>query len=106
MSRLQHKVNIVPVIAKADTMTQLECDSFKEQLRADIEGCGIRVYQLPALGEEEEEVISFPLAVSSSTSMVDGASGKTRGRKYPWGVIETTNALHSDFSTLRDMVTR
>jgi len=37
MSRLQHKVNILPVIAKADSMTQLECDAFKEQLRADIQ---------------------------------------------------------------------
>lgn len=34
MQRLHDKVNIIPVIAKADTMTPDECNYFKKQVRA------------------------------------------------------------------------
>lgn len=33
MQRLGDKVNIIPVIAKADTMTPEECKDFKEQVK-------------------------------------------------------------------------
>lgn len=33
MQRLHEKVNIIPVIAKADTMTPDECSHFKKQVR-------------------------------------------------------------------------
>ena len=36
MKRLHDKVNIIPVLAKADTMTPDECTYFKKQVRASI----------------------------------------------------------------------
>lgn len=34
MKRLHEKVNIIPLIAKADTMTPEECQQFKKQVRS------------------------------------------------------------------------
>lgn len=34
MKRLHEKVNIIPLIAKADTLTPEECQQFKKQVRS------------------------------------------------------------------------
>lgn len=48
LKRLHRKVNIVPVIAKADTLTSQEVRKLKENILADIEEHEIQVkfYQL------------------------------------------------------------
>lgn len=43
MRRLHQKVNIVPVIAKADTMTAIEIKKLKQRVLADIEENKIQV---------------------------------------------------------------
>ena len=43
LKRLQAKVNIVPVIAKADTLTQLEIKKLKAKINSDIEENKIKV---------------------------------------------------------------
>lgn len=43
MRRLHRKVNIVPVIAKADTLTETEVAKLKRQVLADIEEHKIQV---------------------------------------------------------------
>ena len=43
MRRLHRKVNIVPVIAKADTLTAAEIKKLKERVMADIEDHKIQV---------------------------------------------------------------
>jgi len=54
MKRLHHCVNIVPVIAKADTLTIDERDAFKLRIREDIRHHGINIYP-SAYGAEDEE---------------------------------------------------
>ena len=44
MRRLHRKVNIVPVIAKADTLTETEVAKLKRQVLADIEEHKIQVW--------------------------------------------------------------
>lgn len=44
MKRLHQKVNIVPVIAKADTLTAPEVWKLKQRILADIEEHQIQVY--------------------------------------------------------------
>ena len=59
MKNLCNKVNIVPVIAKSDTLTKGEVAAMKKQLLQDIEEHGIRVYHIPdAESDEDEEYIS------------------------------------------------
>ena len=43
MKRMHRKVNIVPVIAKADTLTSAEIKRLKDHIMADIEDHKIQV---------------------------------------------------------------
>ena len=44
MKTLHHKVNIVPIIAKSDTLTLAEIRNKKKLILSDIERHGIRIY--------------------------------------------------------------
>jgi len=114
MKNLCNKVNIVPVIAKSDTLTKGEVAAMKKQLLQDIEEHGIRVYHIPdAESDEDEEYISqnkelqtsMPFAVVGSNVEVEVKGGKmVRGRRYPWGVVELDNPDHCDFRKLQAMI--
>ena len=54
MKHLHGFVNIVPVIAKADTLTIEERDSFKQRIKEDLHFHGINIYP-SAYGAEDEE---------------------------------------------------
>ena len=47
-------VNIIPLIAKADTMTPDECDDFKKEILREIETHKINIYEFPDHDDEEE----------------------------------------------------
>ena len=47
MKQLSNKVSIVPVIAKADCLTQKEISSLKKTILDEIKINGIKVYTLP-----------------------------------------------------------
>jgi septin 7 len=96
MQRLHDKVNIIPVIAKADTMTQEEADQFKSQILSQIAEHEIRIYEFPDDGDTEEHRKELrrlrervPFAVVGSNVVVETKDGKkVRGRKYPWGTVD------------------
>ena len=54
MQRLHDKVNIIPVIAKSDTMTPEEIAHFKTQILTQISAAKIRIYEFPDFEEAEE----------------------------------------------------
>ncbi|XP_043463386.1 septin-7 isoform X2 [Leptopilina heterotoma] len=113
MQRLHDKVNIIPVIAKADTMTPDECIHFKKQILNEIAQHKIKIYEFPEVEEEEDSKLHkvlrdrVPFAVVGANTVVEHENGKkVRGRKYPWGVAEVENLEHCDFIALRNMVIR
>ncbi|MEQ2200036.1 Septin-9, partial [Xenoophorus captivus] len=55
MRRLSKVVNIVPVIAKADTLTLEERDSFKQTIREELRANGIDVYPQKEFDEDAED---------------------------------------------------
>lgn len=55
MKQLHHKVNIVPLLAKADTLTPSEISAKKIQILKDIERKKIKIYQLPDADEDEDQ---------------------------------------------------
>ena len=55
MKQLHEKVNIVPVIGKADTLTPEECVEFKANVMKEIEFHDIKIYQFPVDEFDEEE---------------------------------------------------
>ncbi|KAI3329429.1 Septin-domain-containing protein [Xylariaceae sp. AK1471] len=115
MRRLHTKVNLIPVIAKSDTLTDEEITSFKLRILADIKHHGIHIFEGPRYELDDEETIAenneimskVPFAVVGSNDEVTNADGrKVRGRRYPWGVIEVDNEEHCDFVKLRQMLIR
>ena len=55
MKALHDKVNIVPVIAKADTLTKTEVQLLKRRVLREIEENKIQIYQFPEADEEDDE---------------------------------------------------
>uniref|UniRef100_A0A914W8Y8 Septin-type G domain-containing protein n=1 Tax=Plectus sambesii TaxID=2011161 RepID=A0A914W8Y8_9BILA len=113
MKRLHERVNVVPVIAKADTMTPEELERFKKQISKELEAHSIKVYKFPDPEDEDERKQLQPLkervpfAVVGSNLIKEGEGGKKiRYREYPWGVVEVENIKHNDFIALRDMIIR
>ncbi|KAI0004242.1 cell division control/GTP binding protein [Russula compacta] len=115
MRRLHTKVNLIPVIAKADTLTDDEVAEFKARILADIAYHNIHIFQAPTYDNEDEETITeteeiaskIPFAVVGSDKVVQVSGGRyVRGRSYPWGVIEVDNEEHCDFVKLRQMLVR
>ncbi|CAG02754.1 unnamed protein product [Tetraodon nigroviridis] len=112
MKRLHEKVNVIPLIAKADTLTPEECQRFKKQIMREIQEHKIKIYEFPETGDEEENRLvrkikdKLPLAVVGSNTIMEMNSKKVRVRQYPWGVAEVENSDHCDFTILRDMLIR
>uniref|UniRef100_A0A669BVI0 Septin-type G domain-containing protein n=1 Tax=Oreochromis niloticus TaxID=8128 RepID=A0A669BVI0_ORENI len=78
MKRLHDKVNVIPLIAKADTLTPEEYKDDDNKLVQKIKE-------------------KMPLAVVGSNVVIEVNSKKVRGRQYPWGVAEVENGEHCDF---------
>jgi len=115
MRRLHTKVNLIPVIAKSDTLTEDEIKQFKQRILDDIKSHNIQIYQAPQYEYDDPETIAenrdiinkIPFAIVGSDREVETSDGKkVRGRKYPWGVIEVDNPDHCDFVKLRQMLIR
>lgn len=134
MQRLGDKVNIIPVIAKADTMTPEEIQLFKKQILNEIAQHKIKIYDFPEPMEDEDEAkvlralrSRVPFAIVGANTVVEIDGRKVRGRRYPWGVAEgewfwcvcnsvgnfemlfacvVENLEHCDFIALRNIVIR
>ncbi|KAL8726027.1 MAG: hypothetical protein Q9166_006972 [cf. Caloplaca sp. 2 TL-2023] len=114
MKRLSSRVNLIPVIAKADTLSPADLARFKHRIREVIEAQGIRIYQ-PPLEEDDEGaaqhartlISAMPFAVIGSEKDVKTPDGKVlKGRQYAWGVAEVENEDHCDFKKLRSTLIR
>lgn len=132
MKRLGTRVNLIPVIAKADTMTPNDLHVFKQRIREVIAAQGIRIYVPPVDGEDDESsseharslAEAMPFSIIGSTDDVVTKDGRTvKGREYLWGVAEgmlltlimhlnkindylVENENHCDFRKLRSLLIR
>ncbi|XP_045076468.1 septin-5-like isoform X2 [Coregonus clupeaformis] len=115
MKALHEKVNIVPILAKADTLTPTEVKKKKFKIREEIQQFGIKIYQFPDCDSDEDEDFkqqdqelkdSIPFAVIGSNTVVEAKGKRVRGRLYPWGIVEVENSAHCDFVKLRNMLVR
>uniref|UniRef100_A0A671P8J1 Septin-9-like n=1 Tax=Sinocyclocheilus anshuiensis TaxID=1608454 RepID=A0A671P8J1_9TELE len=113
MRRLGKIVSIVPVIAKADTLTLEERLEFKQRIRQDLQANGIRVYPQKEYDEDAEDRIlndkireNIPFAVVGTDKEHQVNGNKVLGRKTKWGIIEVENVAHCEFAHLRDLLIR
>lgn len=122
MKRLSTRANLIPVIAKSDTLTADEIAQFKDRIRQVIEYHQIRIFTPPLEESEEDaqnehEQISFqharrlieamPFHIVGSERSYQNSTGKmVVARKYPWGLVEVENEKHCDFVLLRTLLLR
>jgi septin 7 len=115
MKKLHKKVNLIPVIAKSDTLTEEEVLAFKKSIMTDIANQQIEIFEPPKYDNDDEETIAentelmmnVPFAIVGSSDAVTTNDGRiVRGREYPWGVIEVENEEHCDFVKLRQLLIR
>ncbi|KAK0749064.1 septin [Schizothecium vesticola] len=110
MRRLAPRVNVIPVIGRADTLTPTELAESKKLIMEDIEHYRIPVYNFPYdIEEDDEDTVEenaelrglMPFAIVGSEDFVEIGGRKVRARQYPWGVVEVDNPRHSDFLAIR-----
>uniref|UniRef100_A0A336MPX8 Septin n=1 Tax=Culicoides sonorensis TaxID=179676 RepID=A0A336MPX8_CULSO len=111
MKKLDKKVNIIPIIAKADTISKAELQKFKAKIMEEIKNNGVEIYHFPTDDESVSEINSqmnthVPFAVVGSTEMVRCGNKMVRARQYPWGIVQVENENHCDFVKLREMLIR
>ena len=110
MRRLSPRVNVIPVIGKADSLTPTELAETKKLVMEDIEHYRIPVYNFPYdIEEDDEDTVEenaelrglMPFAIVGSEETVDVGGRLIRARQYPWGLVEVDNPRHSDFLAIR-----
>merc|ERR1711976_408174 len=111
MKKLDSKVNIIPIIAKADTINKAELSKFKTKIMAELSNNGVQIYQFPTGEETVAETNKqmngiLPFAVVGSNDFVKVGNKMVRARQYPWGVVQVENGNHCDFTKLREMLIR
>ncbi|ODQ65091.1 Septin [Nadsonia fulvescens var. elongata DSM 6958] len=114
MKKLCTRVNLVPVIAKADTLSPEDLTAFKQKVRQIIEAQSIRVYT-PKIDTDDETsaehsralINTMPYSLIGSEDDVETPDGRVvKGRQYIWGVAEVENEKHCDFKILRSLLIR
>jgi len=110
MKRLAPRVNVIPVIGRADSLTPAELAESKKLVMEDIEHYRIPVYNFPYdIEEDDEDTVEenaelrglMPFAIVGSEETVEIGGRTVRARQYPWGVVEVDNPRHSDFLAIR-----
>eukprot|EP00158_Paraphelidium_tribonemae_P002221 Partr_v1_DN25207_c0_g1_i2_m16642 putative Cell division control protein len=107
LKTLSTRANVIPVIAKADTMTPEERIDLKARIVSDLLKYDVKLYP-GGIAEDRDEVMEFepliPFSIIGADYQVENAGKKVRGRKYRWGVAEVENESHCDFVHLRNML--
>jgi len=114
MKQIGTRVNLIPVIAKADTLSPVMLRAFKQRIVDTIAAQGINVYSIPVQSDDDastqrnQEIMdAMPFAIIASDQEVETPDGrKTKGRRYPWGIAEVENDDHCDFRRLRSLLIR
>ena len=110
MKRLCKRVNIIPVVAKSDSLLPDELRRFKQRVRDDLQMHKITYFQFPDdPREEDHEVLAdnsalrqmIPFAIIGAEDTFSVSGKDVRGREYAWGVVDVDNPAHCEFSRLR-----
>jgi len=111
LKNLHQRVNIIPIIAQADTLSKEAMQRLKTKILADLKTNGIDIYKFPEDDDTVKQANSelnacVPFAVVGSTDFVKKGNKMVRARQYPWGVVEVENEEHCDFIKLREALLR
>jgi cell division control protein 11 len=105
IKKLSERSNVIPIIAKADSMTAAERQKFKAQLSSDFSRQGINIYNFADYSDIELGTNGFQIRKDMQPLSVIGSvepriNDAKKGRPYPWGMAECENISHCDLSIL------
>lgn len=134
LKKLSETVNVVPVIAKADSLTLEERQLFKDRIKEEFAFHNIRMYPYENEEYDSEEAAMnsqikvshvkalspakalmklttilqsiIPFAVVGSERNINVGGKTVRGRQNRWGTINVEDEKHCEFVYLRDFLTR
>ncbi|KAK4034710.1 Septin-type guanine nucleotide-binding (G) domain-containing protein [Parachaetomium inaequale] len=113
LKKLSDVVNVVPVIAKADTLTLEEREVFKERIKEEFAFHNLKMYPYDndefddeerAVNSQIKSLIPFAVVGSEKSIIVNGK--QVRGRQNRWGVINVEDENHCEFVYLRNFLLR
>ncbi|NXX78377.1 SEP10 protein, partial [Urocolius indicus] len=109
MKNLDSKVNIIPIISKADSISKTELQKFKNKIMSELVSNDVQIYQFPTDDETVSKINTImnghlPFAVVGSTEKVKIGNKMVRARQYPWGIVQVENENHCDFVKLHEML--
>lgn len=117
LQRVCTKVNVIPVIGRADSLLPNEIATYKAavllfltyKILREFEQHDIRAY--PTFHADDKEFISeleqyMPFSIIGSDKLISVKGKMVRGRTYRWGSVEVENPLHCDFLHLKQMLIR
>lgn len=108
MKKISSKVNLIPVISKADSFVASELAEYKNKILQLLKENEISTYPSSFNQTDIPETIlnSIPFSVIGSNSFVESSrtGASVRGRVYRWGKIEVENEEHCDFVHLRSLL--
>ncbi|WFD30456.1 cell division control protein [Malassezia sp. CBS 17886] len=113
LKKLGDIANVIPVIAKADTLTIEERNIFKKRIRAALQANSIRTYPFDHDDYEDEErdinsnvQALLPFAVVGSDRMYEVDGRLVRGRRSHAGIVVVDDENHCEFTPLRNFLLR
>ncbi|KAI8081838.1 Septin-type guanine nucleotide-binding (G) domain-containing protein [Gilbertella persicaria] len=114
LKKLVEVVNVVPVIAKSDSLTIEERAAFKKRINEALEFHQIDLYPYDSTEDYDEEermlntsireLLPFAIVGSEKQVVVDGKA--VIGRKSRWGTVIVEDENHCEFVHLRNFLTR
>nr|CAD2128344.1 unnamed protein product [Meloidogyne enterolobii] len=94
MKALQDRVNIIPVIAKADTLTPNELGRFKQHIMEDMNKNNISLYKLPDFDCEQQQSIVNGCSVLPTNGRSQSHQNTTKlesSKRFPFAIVGSTH---------------
>lgn len=110
LASVHDRVNIVPIIARAETLTIPERNSFKRRVTEDLKRHNINIYKMSSPDLDDPDDIkrlmkeiqdAMPFAITTMTLNSDNMAVP---RVLDWGRIDPNDLHHSDFPLLKSML--
>lgn len=96
IEKMSSLCNVIPIISRADTYLPEEVCAFKKKIHSVLSRTDL--YGMADVRER------YPLAICGSNTFYTVEGLSFRGRKYPWGLVNTEDEEHFDLKTLRNLL--
>jgi len=102
ITKIHQRVNLIPVVSKADSFTPEEVGKCKKMIMASVQEHSLQVYPLSL--DPVIQVDGYPFTVIGSEASYQVGDKKVRGRKFKWGIAQVDDPEHCDFTKIRELL--